>query len=359
LAAAGDEGVVTNSLTALLGTYRERKLFSGAEYVVGTADTVLATGATGTTSWESDVPVDEKSLWDIASLTKPIVALAVMVLAYKGELSLDDPVARWLPEYQVTDKAPITVAQLLTHTSGIPGQQPMYLTCPTREDLLASLTKLPLRFPRGTDVEYTSQGFMVLGEILERVTGRLLDEILEELVLGRLGMRDTMFCPPPGLQAQTVATERCPWRGRLVKGTVHDENADVLGGVAGHAGLFSTASDLSRLGRVFLGRGRLDGEQVLPASVVGEMTIPRTDGLGLRRCYGWQGADQVGCPVGQDVSAVSYGHTGFTGTSLWVDPPKGLYVVLLSNAVHPVRRPEGLSEVRPAFHHLAFSLAPQ
>lgn len=333
-------------------------MFSGAVYEIGGASSVLARGGTGTTAWGAEAGVDGTTIWDIASLTKPIVALSALLLAEDGRFSLDDPVAQWLPAYERPDKAAITVAQLLTHTSGMPGQQPMYLTCPTRDALVSALPELPLRFAPGSSVEYTSQGFMVLGQVLESVAGEPLDALLDRLVLDPLGMRETMFCPAPSLEPRIAATEDCPWRGRLVKGTVHDENADVLGGVAGHAGLFSTLGDLARLARVMLCRGRLEGAEVYPSSLVEKMTSPRTDGLPLRRCYGWQGADPQGCPVGQDVSATSYGHTGFTGTSLWVDAVRGIYVVLLTNAVHPVRRPEALKEVRPPFHRLALSLSP-
>jgi CubicO group peptidase (beta-lactamase class C family) len=152
-----------------------------------------------------------------------------------------------------------------------------------------------------------------------------------------------------------TATEWCPWRGRLVKGSVHDENAEVLGGVAGHAGLFSTAGDLARLGQVMLGGGQLAGRRVLAADLVAALTTPRTDHLPLRRCLGWQGPDPVGCPVGSRPSRNSYGHTGFTGTSLWIDPERGLFAVLLTNAVHPKRRPDGLRSVRCRFHDAVFA----
>jgi CubicO group peptidase (beta-lactamase class C family) len=345
-----------SGLTEVLQDGRDAQLFSGAAYAVGTVESVLAVGAAGTTSWGSDVKVGPGTLWDIASITKPIVALGVMSLVGAGQVGLDEALGRLLADYRETDKAGITVAQLLTHSSGIPGQQPLYLTCPTGAELLNAVRSLPLRFAPGSGVEYTSQGFMVIGQVIEAVSGMSLAEVLRAQVLEPLGMRSTMFCPPASREPEVVATEVCPWRGRLVKGTVHDENAEVLGGVGGHAGLFSTTADLARVGRMMLGHGWLDGHQVFPEPLMAAMALPRTDHLNLRRCLGWQGADAEGCPVGSSVSAGSYGHTGFTGTSLWIDPAAGIYVVLLTNAVHPRRRPDSLKQFRPRFHDLALNL---
>ncbi|HUN34861.1 MAG TPA: serine hydrolase domain-containing protein [Trebonia sp.] len=338
-------------LTSILEAAREDRQFSGAAYAVGTKDQVLAAGAVGTTAWEDGADVSPDTVWDIASVTKPIVAIQAVMMARAGQLSLADPVSKFLPEYRQSDKAAVTLFQLLTHTSGIPGQQPLYRTAATRPQLLEAVRTLPLRYSPGTGVEYSSQGFMIVGQILEAVAAQSLDTLLAEGVLATAGMRATEFCPAPELESRIAATEWCPWRGRLVKGSVHDENAAVLGGVAGHAGLFSTAGDLSGLAQALLG-GR---DSVLDPELVAEMAQPRTDHLPLRRCLGWQGADPTGCPVGSSVSPGSYGHTGFTGTSLWVDPHRGLFVILLTNAVHPKRRPEGLQAVRSRFHDAVFA----
>lgn len=334
----------------LLDQGLQARTFSGAAYLVGTLSAVNQQGAVGTTSWEGGMPVTLDTVWDIASLTKPIVALEVMRLIERGELSLDDPIRRFLPDYRLSDKADITLEQLLTHTSGIPGQQPLYRTARTREQLLEAVRDLPLRCAPGTGVEYTSQGFMIVGQVVEAVWRQPLDIVLERDLLGPLGMRSTCFRPPPSWEPRIAATERCPCRGRLIKGTVHDENAEVLGGIAGHAGLFSTAGDLARLARCMLGGGHLEGTRVLAQDTVDAMARPRTDHLALRRCLGWQGADDSGCPAGTCVSRDSYGHTGFTGTSLWIDPRRELFVILLTNAVHPQRDPERMRTFRPRFH---------
>jgi CubicO group peptidase (beta-lactamase class C family) len=348
-----------SQLTSILDEARDARQFSGAVYVTGTQDQILETGAVGTTAREGGACVTLDTLWDIASLTKPIVSIQAMILAEAGHLALTDPVARFLPEYRGTDKAAITLLQLLTHTSGIPGQQPLYRTAATAPELLDAVRALPLRFAPGTAVEYTSQGFMIVGQILEAVTAQGLDTVLAAGVLAAVGMPATQFCPPPELEPAIAATERCPWRNRLVKGTVHDENAAVLGGVAGHAGLFSTAGDLARLAQAVLGHGELEGRRVLNPGLIADMAKPRTDHLNLRRCLGWQGADRDGCPVGPSVSPGSYGHTGFTGTSVWIDPQRGLFSVLLTNAVHPQRRPDGLRPLRTRFHDAVFGPDPR
>ena len=342
-------------LTSLLEDARAARQFSGAAYVIGSADRILEAGAVGTTAWEGGAKVSPDTVWDIASLTKPIVAIQALILARAGHLRLSEPIASYLPAYRGGDKADITLFQLLTHSSGLPGQQPLYQTCPTGPQLLDAVRRLPLRFAPGSGVEYTSQGFMIVGQILEAATAQSLDTLLAKGILNAVQMPATEFCPPADREPLIAATEWCPWRGRLVKGSVHDENAEVLGGVAGHAGLFSTAGDLARLGQVMLGTGRLAGRRVLEPELVTALTKPRTDHLTLRRCLGWQGADRVGCPVGSSVSRSSYGHTGFTGTSLWIEPERSLFAVLLTNAVHPQRRPDGLRSVRCRFHDAVFA----
>ena len=218
---------------------------------------------------------------------------------------------RHRPEYRGGTAADVTVYQLLTHTSGLPGQVPLYRSHPTRAELLRALGELPrrARYP----VEYSSQGFILLGLVAEAAAGRPLDELVADLVCAPLGMTGTVFAPDVAGRAQAVATERCPWRGRTVVGEVHDENAVVLGGVCGHAGLFAPLSDLERLGRALAGGGRA----LLRPDTFALMTAPHTDALELRRCLAWQGQDRQGSPVGRSFSSGAYGHTGFTGTSIW------------------------------------------
>ncbi|WP_255945800.1 serine hydrolase domain-containing protein [Streptomyces odontomachi] len=358
-----------SSLAELLADGRRRRVYSGAAWSVGTADGPLDRGWTGTRSWGGadgagsgnpndrtgdvgtvdDGALDGDELWDLASVTKPIVGLAVMALVERGALALTDTVGTHRPEYRGSTAANLTLYQLLTHTSGLPGQVPLYRSRPTRSELLRALGALPLQAAPGTRVAYSSQGFILLGLVAEAAAGRPLDALVSELVCAPLGMTGTVFTPDAAGRARAVATERCPWRGRTVVGEVHDENAAVLGGVCAHAGLFAPLADLERLGQALAGGGRA----LLKPDTFALMTAGHTDTLALRRCLAWQGQDPVGSPVGSSFGPDAYGHTGFTGTSIWIDPATGRYAVLLTNRVHPTRDRPGIEAVRHAFHDRA------
>lgn len=335
---------MASELEALLTKGRQDKVFSAAAWSVGTADGSLEQGMLGTRAWDGPA-VEATSLWDLASVTKPIVALAVMALADRGILDIDAPVTDYLPTWQ--EKAGITSRQLLTHTSGLPGGTPLFRRYPTRDALLNAIRTGPLRTEPGTRVEYSSQGFIMLGLIAEAAAGTTLDRLVADLVTRPAGMVDTCF--KPAAPERAVATEDCPWRGRIVRGQVHDENAVVLGEICGHAGLFGTLADLDTLGRVLVS----GAAPLLKPRTHQEMTAPQTDHLNLRRGLGWQGLDVPGSPVGTRLGTRSYGHTGFTGTSLWVDPDAGRYFVLLTNRVHPERTGTGIEGVRHEFHDAA------
>ena len=337
-------------IAALLADARERRMFSAAAFSTGDAHGAADRGLLGTLSWEGEA-VTEDSRWDLASVTKPIVGLAVMAMVETGELTLDDTIADHLPDYVGTDKASLTVRDLLSHSSGLPGQVPLYKTAATRAAMLAAIRELPLA-PVGSRVEYSSQGFILLGLIAESASGLSLDALLRERVTAPAGLQATTFGLPEALHPLAVATEDDPWRGRVIQGEVHDENAVVLAAPAGHAGLFSTLGDLERLGQALVA----DARGILSPAGYRAMIRPQTDHLQLRRSLAWQGTDAVGSPAGDLAGPNSYGHTGFTGTSLWVDPDAGRYVVLLTNRVHPSRDGTGFGRLRRQVHNLAFAL---
>ena len=342
-------------LAAFLSAAREQQVFSGAAWSVGTVDGAASRGLLGTRAWGGD-PVDAETIWDLASLTKPIVGLVVMALLERGRLALTDPIALHLPVYADTDKADITIWHLLTHTSGIPGGQRLYRDHPDPTSLLRAVRQLPLRAAPGTRVEYSSQGFMILGLIAEAASGQTLDALVRRYVAEPVGMPRLMYNPPEEIRPLAAATEECAWRGRLIQGTVHDENAEVLGGVAAHAGLFATMADIERLGLALLREGQGEHARLLTPRTLAVMTRPATDHLDHldhRRSLAWQGADILGTVPGDLLTAAAYGHAGFTGTSLWVDPTLGFYAVLLTNRVHPRRDSTAMQWVRPRFHNLA------
>ncbi|MEU6769630.1 serine hydrolase domain-containing protein [Streptomyces sp. NPDC046853] len=339
-------------LRDLLEEARRHKLFSAAAWSTGTADGVLDSGHLGTRRWGGP-DLDGTELWDLASVTKPVVGLVVLALAERGALSLTDPLEDLLPDYRGTDKARITVGQLLAHTSGLPGSTPLYRDHPTRRELLDGVRALPLATRPGTAVWYSSAGFILLGLLAEVAGGQPLDILVTQLVAEPLGLTGLAFAPRGEGREHAVSTEHCDWRGHVVTGEVHDENAVVLGGIAGHAGLFAPLRDLERLGTALV-RG---GDGLLGPGAFTQMTKCHTEGLNLRRCLGWQGQDPVASPVGGAMGADSYGHTGFTGTSLWVDPAAGRFHVLLANRVHPRRDGRRFPAVRRAFHHRAARLS--
>ncbi|ROQ63417.1 CubicO group peptidase (beta-lactamase class C family) [Streptomyces sp. 840.1] len=324
---------------------RGRGLYSGAAWSLGDANGPYDRGWTGTRA-HGGTPLDGTDLWDLASVTKPIVGLVVMALVERGVLGLDDSVGHHLDRYRDSPHAARTVAQLLDHTSGLPGGVPLYREHPTRESLLTALGVLERGTEPGTHVAYSSQGFILLGLIAEQAANRSLDALLADLVSTPAGLPDLCFRPGTERRARAVATEDCPWRGRTVTGEVHDENAVVLGGVAGHAGLFATLTDMEGLARALLG----GGPPLLAPDTLALMTAPRTDHLNLRRSLAWQGTDPHTSPVGDTFGPASYGHTGFTGTSLWIDPEAGRYAILLANRVHPHRAERGFAPLRREFH---------
>lgn len=345
---------MNDRICSLLRAAIDEKVFTCASYLIGNKRRVLDQGTLGTLGiGRGEAPTS--TIYDLASVTKVLAALAFMRLLEKGKACLDDTVSLYLPEYRGTNKADITLFQLLTHTSVLHGQTPLYLTCHDRQALLQAILALP---PRKNDtVEYSSAGMIVLGRVMEAIERKPLDTILQDEVFSPLAMSDTLFNPPENLWPRIASTEDCPWRGHVVIGQVHDENAVVLGGVSAHAGAFSTALDLSQIARMMLTGCAPDGTPYLSDAARQVMTKNHTAGMNLTRGLGWQLKDPVLTPAGDLFSERSYGHTGFTGTSIWIDPEQSMYAVLLTNRVHPVRAGNGIVRVRHIFHNLAVLLA--
>lgn len=338
------------AIESLLARSRDERVFSAAAWSVGTAEGELDGGVVGTRAWDGP-PVTRTDLFDLASVTKPIVGLVVMALLERGSLTLDTTVGDLLPFFRGSTKAGLTARDLMLHTSGLPGGVPMYRGHPTREAMLDGLWALPRRRAAGEAVEYSSQGLMLLGFMAEAAASSTLDALVATYVTQPAGLRDLRFRPGPAERERCVATEDCPWRGRVVIGEVHDENSVVLGGVTGHAGLFGSLDDLARLGRALL-VNRTERVLLHPVTFAA-MIRDRTGHLGQARGLTWQGYDDTGSPAGDLVGPATFGHTGFTGTSLFVDPGLGRYFVLLTNRVHPSRDGTGIATVRRAFHNLA------
>ena len=320
--------------------------FPGAIALVGTHAGVVTKVAVGALDWAagSRAP-DEATLWDLASLTK-VVALtsAVMQLTQQGRIDLDAKVQRYLPEWTGPRKDEVRVRDLLTHSAGLPSWRPLYKEADTREAALRLVLSTPLEAAPGERMVYSDLGAILLGQIVVRVSGEPFDRYVRRHLFEPLGMRTTLYRPPAALRPRIAPTEVDPWRQRKLRGEVHDENAFRLGGVSSHAGLFSTAADLSRFARMLLSGGTLDGVRVLDSATIRAFTTVQNPRLSAR-ALGWETANGNNSG-GRRMSTHAFGHTGFTGTSLWVDPDRDVFVLLLSNRVNPTRENRRISDVR-------------
>jgi CubicO group peptidase (beta-lactamase class C family) len=278
-------------------------------------------------------PMTADTVFDLASLTKVVATLpALLYLAGRGEVGLDDPARRYLPAIDGLGKDEVTVRQLLLHISGLPAERKYYRHLQDPEEIRTAALAEPLVAKPGTAFCYSDVGFITLGELVAAVAGCGLDEFVRDVVCAPLGMATTRYLPPAGWAGQIAATEVV--EGKAKVGVVHDENAEALGGVAGHAGLFGTAADLARYAAAWAG----DGSP--PDGLRAEALRAQTDGLGGRRGLGWGLRDDRWDNMGDGWPDSGAGHTGFTGTSLSVDPRTGMWAVLLTNAVHFGRGPE-------------------
>lgn len=340
--------------------------YAGAVALVAHRDQVILERACGWAVIEPDrIPMVVETRFDLASLTKVVATLpAILRLIDQGVFGLDDPVAKVLPAFGADDaKRAITIRHLLSHTSGLPAWLPLYLDQTGPGAYVAAIARADLEATPGSDVIYSDLGFILLGEIVRHVTGDDIATVAEREIFIPLGMAKTGFRPPSSERPRIAATElgnpreiemtgdralEYPhWRQNIIWGDVHDGNAYYgLDGVAGHAGLFGTAADLLRYGQCWLHHGTLAGVRLLSPEIVAEATREQAPGRGL----GWR----VPGPEGDEIDLIrslgadAYGHTGFTGTALWVAPALELVAVLLTNRVHPLSRDE-IGTIRPAF----------
>jgi CubicO group peptidase (beta-lactamase class C family) len=330
-------------------------IYPGAVVVIGRRDTVLYARGYGHYTWSraSPVPSPDSTLWDLASLTKVVATTsAIMRLVEQGRLTLDRPVAAYLPRFTGPGKERVTVRMLLDHTSGLPSYVEYFRLAPTRDSAVALLYREPLRRPPGQSAVYSDLNFLLLGLLVEQVSGESLDRFAAREIFLPAGMHDTRFRPPSGLAPRIAPTGR--WHGRPVAGVVSDRNALRFGGVAGHAGLFATASDLARYARLWLNGGSLDGRRVLAAETVRSFLAPT--GRRATRLLGWERPDpddRRDTHFGRLVSEAAYGHTGWTGTELWIDPARDLFVVFLTNRSYGARADHSISRLRAVRGDLA------
>ena len=323
--------------------------FPGLAVVVGRSDTTLLARGYGQLGWNQPGTVDpHRTIYDLASLTKVVATTtAAMVLYDHGELDLDTPVSRYLPEWSIGSRARVTVRELLTHRSGLPAGRDLWQVARSSRAARSAVLATPLESAPGSHYIYSDLGADIMGLVVERISHERLDVFLERHVYGPLHMRATGFRPPAAWRRDIARTE-------APAGQVLDRNAAALGGVAGHAGLFSTAADLAVFARLMLGNGTYRHVRIFSDSTVARFTHAQFGSQAL----GWELCAGASC--GQYMSPAAFGHTGYTGTSLWIDPVHDLFVIVLANwasgsPAHPAGPIAILDDVRADIADLAMA----
>lgn len=325
--------------------------FPGAVVVVGTQRRVLLAKGYGSLTWSgSTTPDPDSTLWDLASLTKVVATTAAaMLLVDRGRLDLDRAVQEYLPGFAGEGKHAVTVRHLLAHQSGLRAFLPLNTLANTAEEARQTVLREPLRSAPGGRVEYGDLNAMVLGWIVERVSGRGLDEFAAQEIFGPLGMSETRYRLPRALRRRAAPVGL--WRGHAIAGELHDQNAVRLGSVSGHAGLYSTGGDLARYAQFWLRRGQTAaGLQLVRAETVRDFAHRRRG----NRALGWEMRDTTTTEnTGSLLTPAAFGHGGFTGTSIWIDPEQDLFVVLLTNRVYAPRTRRSITTLKQVRGRLA------
>lgn len=310
--------------------------------MVGTRGRVIGQYAVGRLDWAASPAPDDRTLWDLASLTKVVgLTSGIMQLVARSQISVDAPVQRYLPNWTGRNKDRVTIRHLLTHTSGLPAFKAYDEITHDPDSLAKLMFATELDTLPSARMVYSDIGAYMLGRVLEKVSGETLDGYLHAHVFEPAGMHETMYKPPASLLPRIAPTEIDPRRGGLVRGKVHDERAYYLGGVSAHAGIFSDAHDLTRFAQMYLNNGTIDGREILPPASIAQFTVRQV----ADRALGWQKPDGSNS-AGHLMSPEAFGHTGFTGTSIWMDPTNDVFVILLSNRVNPTRANTKIGRVR-------------
>lgn len=344
------QDIVFKNAFILIDDAIRQRVFPAASVAITAAGKIVALKGFGRFTYDADATlVKSDTIFDMASLTKVIATTSMAMLLYeRGLLDLDAALISLVPEFRSAEarRAKVTIRMLLAHSSGLPAYERLFLHVSTRAELLEAVFSMPLQNEPGTQAVYSDIGFILLGQALERVAGESLDRLCQREVFGPLGLAHTGFKPPVELRASippTVDDQTC--RHRIIQGEVNDENASVLGGVAGHAGLFSTAHDMATFAeKIRTGK--------IASSPTAKLFTKRQDSPpGTSRALGW---DTPSAPSqsGSYFSVNSYGHLGYTGTSLWIDADNEISITLLTNRTWQMSG-QGIKQVRPAFHDAA------
>jgi len=338
--AAGMDPAMESRIEHVVARSIEEGNMAGCVVLVGRRAGIVFEQAYGNRSVEPETePMTIDTVFDMASLTKPVAtATSIMILVERGQLRLQDKVAKFFPEFATKGKENVTVEQLLVHSSGLIPDNSLKDYEGGWASAKPKICDLEPVAEPGSEFKYSDVGFVLLGKIVESVMGKPVNEFAKEEIYEKLGMRDSGYLPSDKLKARAATTEKTD--GEWLKGDVHDPRASKMGGVAGHAGLFSTAEDLAIYAQMMLQEGRRGDVRILSAATMNEMIRPRNIS-GQKRGLGWDSKTGYSRNRGELMSDRAFGHGGFTGTAMWIDPALDLYVVFLSNRLHP----DGVGEV--------------
>jgi CubicO group peptidase (beta-lactamase class C family) len=337
----------------------KRGLYPGAVVIIGRHNRILYQRGYGHFTWSrhSAVPSPSTTLWDLASVSKVVGTMAVALrLVDEGRLDLDAPVTQYFPAFGGGDKDRVTVRMLLDHTSGLRPYIPFYRTAASREEAITELLADSLRRAPGTAPEYSDLNAILLGLVLERVGGAPLDSLVMREVTRPLGMPQTLYRPPPSLLRRVAPSSSS--HGQPVAGVPNDQNAVVFGGVAGHAGLFATGRDLARYAQVWLRQGALRKGRWVRAETMQQFLTPGPQSG--TRLLGWDSPDgdaEGPTAFGERLSSSAYGHTGWTGTQIWIDPRRDMFLIFLTNRSFDPRRTRSLAGLRDVRSRLSDAVA--
>jgi serine-type D-Ala-D-Ala carboxypeptidase len=335
---------------AVISEAIDQHAFPGASIAVTHSGNLVAFKALGRFTYEDSAPaVSTDTIFDLASVSKVVATTTMAMILYaRGLVDLEAPVVVTLPEFRGSDtrRAEVTVRHLLAHSSGLPAYEKLFLRTKSKDELLREAFAVPLKNDPGTHAEYSDVGFILLGVALEQIAGESLDRFCQQEIFGPLGMTHTTYNPPASWKSQIPPTaDDQTFRKRIIQGEVYDENASVMGGIAAHAGVFSTASDVAVFANAMLNRGA----PIVRPETVKLFTRREASPAGTSRALGW---DTPSAPSqsGRYFSKSSFGHLGYTGTSLWIDPERKISVTLLTNRTWPDSSNKAITEVRPKFH---------
>ena len=367
------KGSATTDIDELINSSIQKKYFPGAQLLIAGPSKILLKQNYGKYTYDDNAPpVTDNSIFDLASVTKVVATTsAIMRLYDEHKLDLNDKVNQYIPEFTTRGKDNITIANLLLHNSGLKAFIPFYKYYTSRSDVMSAIYASEIEYKTGSKFLYSDLNAILLGEIVERITAKPLDVYCNEIIFKPLQMRNTFFNPAGDDKLRALPTENDSyWRNRLIQGEVHDESASVMGGVSGNAGLFSNTIDLFKFMKSFGNKENSIAGTILSiflknndiaSADTKSMFTSRYNGLSYNnsRALGWDTKPEptsYRAPCGELFSENSFGHTGFTGTSIWCDKDKGLIVIFLTNRVYPSRDNNGIRDVRPEVHNLAVKL---